>query len=133
MNRSWKIQFSGDITGGGICTWFGGNDDPQDDGSTASGLNTKNNPTIRGCALPIPTCAATEGSPLPLLPYIKTMVQITADNGKQVTVPLIDVGPALDTNHAIDVTQQTFRDLGGDLSAGLLSVQYRILTAGVFL
>ena len=128
MSRTWKIQFQGDITGGGIATWFGGNDDPQDDGSTASGVNTRDNPAIQGCALPIPTCAATAGSPLPILPYLKTMVEITADSGKKVTVPLIDVGPALSTNHAIDVTQQTFRDLGGDLSAGLLSVSYRILT-----
>lgn len=129
--RTWKIQFEGDITGSGICTWFGGSDDPQDNGDTASGLNTRDDPSIRGCALPIPTCEATKGSPLPILPYLETMVEISADNGKQVTVPLIDVGPALATNHAIDVTQQTFKDLGGNLSGGILSVSYRILTANL--
>lgn len=131
--RTWKCTYTGDIIGYGIATWFGGDDDPQDDGSTASGLSTKGNPTLQGCALPIPTCDATKGSPLPILPYLKTMVMITADNGKCVTVPLIDVGPALSTNHAIDVTQQTFKDLGGDLSGGILSVQYRILLAGMVL
>ena len=34
-------------------TWFGGDDDPEDNGQTASGVPTKGNPTLLGCALPL--------------------------------------------------------------------------------
>lgn len=130
--RTWKLNFDGDISISGIASWFGGDNDPDDDGQTASGVMTKGNPGVMGCALPIPTCAATAGSPLPKLPYLKTMVQITADNGKQITVPLIDCGPALDENRPLDLTVAAFEALGGNLTAGLLSVTFRIIGGAKF-
>lgn len=36
-----------------ICTCFGGSDDPQDNGDTASGLNTKSNPGFQGASVPM--------------------------------------------------------------------------------
>lgn len=148
---TWKPNAIGDILVGStdepvICTWFGGNDDPEDNGSTASGLSTKNNPDILGCALPIPTYKATEGSPLPKMPYLITMVEVwTRDYSipdpstgfaytmRTITVPLIDVGPALDTNHAIDLTVAAFQKLGGNLNNGKLKVAFRIIGAAQYL
>lgn len=36
-----------------ICTCFGGADDPQDNGDTASGVNTKSNPDLQGASVPM--------------------------------------------------------------------------------
>ena len=41
------------VVTGQIATWFGGANDPQDDGETASGVSTKANPDFFGCALPM--------------------------------------------------------------------------------
>lgn len=129
--RTWKLAFSGDIRITGIASCFGGPHDSGDDGETASGVdNTKYG--VLGCALPIPTCPATAGSPLPRLPYKTTMVEVTADNGRQITVPLIDVGPAMDENRPIDLTPATFVALGGDLEAGLMPVSIRIIGAATY-
>lgn len=148
---NWKAYVVGDIFVGStdnpvIATWFGGNNDPDDDGETASGINTKDNPDVMGCALPIPTCDTTKQSPLPILPYKDTLIEIwardysTPDNTtgfsytiRTITVPLIDVGPALDTNHAIDLTIAAFQKLGGDIAKGRLEVAYCIKGAAKYL
>jgi len=120
---------------GQIATWFGGDNDPQDDGSTASGINTKGNPTILGCALPVPDwgkCKATAGTPLPNIPW-KTPIIVTPYGGSSITVPLIDVGPAESTYHGIDLTQQAFLDAGGNLKDGRLSCDYVIPGGAKFL
>lgn len=93
-------------------TCFGGTDDPQDSGDTASGVSTKN-PATLGCALPRnytgphgPTRRALQGSPIPeKLPW-KTPVAFTdLKTGKTLTVPLIDLGPNLETTtNAGDLT-----------------------------
>ena len=115
--------------------------DKEDDGSTASGImNDGSNPQLLGCALPfyqsngvlVPSCY---GSPMPLLPFKTTLVQITQiivsptgnTFGEQVTVPVIDDGPALKENRPIDLTPFTFTSLGGDLKQGLLPVMFRII------
>lgn len=142
MNLPWKPWLVGDINVGTeqvpvIATWFGGDSDPQDDGQTSSGLVTKGHPTMVGCALPLPTVAATKGSPIPIVPYLKTFVRINclqADGTvKTVTVPLIDCGPALYTGHAIDLTVQTFKDLGGDLEKGVLHVWFSIIDGAKYI
>lgn len=116
-------------------TFFGGDSDPEDNGETASGLLTKGNPSIMGCALPMhgEGCSATEGSPLPKMPYRETMVRIWSHaTGLTVTVPVIDLGPAkaATTNpeqpHAIDLTIAAFQALGLHLSAGIALVDYRV-------
>lgn len=139
---NWKPSVTGNIFVGAqehpvLATWFGGDDDPMDDGQTASGLVTKGNPTMVGCALPMPTCPATHGSPLPVMPYLKTMVHVQTllPSGIVVSqiVPIIDLGPALDTGHAIDLTQQTFKDLHGDLNVGILKVWFTIIGAAQYI
>ena len=118
------------------CTFFGGDHDPQDDGTTASGVNTRNNPDVMGCALPViqtvkgkrylPTCE----SPIAITPHIpwKTQVQVTA-GGNIITVPLIDNGPNMQqcATHAIDLTEAAFIKLGGVTEVGRMTVSYRIL------
>ena len=93
-------------------TCFGGLDDPQDPGDTASGVNTKRNPTIAGVALPMnigPRSPHTQGSPIPKLPW-GTPVEVTI--GKFVSTPakgVIDIGPGKQASkpgdpHALDLT-----------------------------
>ena len=110
-------------------TWFGGKDDPLDSGSTASGINTKDNPDIMGCALPL-NYGPCVGSPLPKMPYKTTKVKVyNKSNGKIIVIPLIDLGPS-PPPHAyaqIDLTQAAFKALGGNLKTGELSVSYRVL------
>lgn len=132
MKPTWEISVSGDdIIGSGNATWFGGPSDSMDNGETASGVdNTKLG--VRGCALPIPTTSSTKDSPIPHLPYLTTLV-LVQHGAKAVVVPLIDVGPALSTNHPIDLTPSTFKDLGGDIKAGLLPVKFRILDGAKYL
>ena len=87
-------------------THFGGDNDPQDNGETASGILTKGNPTISGCALPMASVKPCAGSPIPRLPW-GTLV--TVSNGiRDLTVPLIDVGPAWKTRNTLDLTQWAF-------------------------
>jgi hypothetical protein len=132
--RTWKLIYAGDISCSGIASWFGGGNDPGDDGQTASGvLNDGSNPHLMGCALPLSwdgvNVGSCQGSPLPILPW-GTIVQVTA--GKTtITVPLIDVGPALDENRPIDLTVAAFLALGGVLASGLIPVTFVVKTTGL--
>ena len=112
-------------------SWFGGPDDSEDSGETASGVNTRHHPDILGCALPMAGFhhPATDGSPIPRLPWF-TPVQVTnTSSGKQIQVPLIDLGPSLGaaSHAAIDLTETAFVQLGGRPSAGIMPVTYAIL------
>ncbi len=124
---AWHAVIDGQdiLVRGALASWFGGPNDPEDDGQTASGVSTRANPGIMGCALPVPLTPKTMGSPLPKLPW-QTQVTVSTPGGLTLTVPLIDVGPALYTNHAIDLTTAAFIALGGHLNDGLISVDYRI-------
>jgi hypothetical protein len=108
-----------------VATWFGGANDPEDNGETASGISTIKRPNIQGCALPMNygPCA---GSPIPKLPW-GTKVEVT-HNGKIITVPVIDLGPARDTGHAIDLTVVAFEQFAAT-AVGKIMVDYRILGA----
>ena len=108
-------------------TWFGGANDPEDNGETASGISTKRRPDIQGCALPMNFghCA---GSPIPKLTW-GTPVEIThLESGKTITVPVIDLGPARSTGNALDLTVAAFKQFA-PLSDGKVVVDYRILGA----
>jgi len=108
-------------------TWFGGANDPQDDGKTASGVNTKRRPTIQGCALPM-NFGPCVGSPIPKLPW-GTKVEVThLETGKKLTVHVIDLGPSRSTGNAIDLTVAAFKQFA-PLSVGKIAVDYRILGA----
>jgi len=107
----WHAKIDGDdiVIIGARGTCFGGSNDPQDSGETASGILTKGNPNLKACALPLiytgkskAQLKALGGSPLPKVPW-KTMVRVTAGS-KSIEVPVIDLGPAKHTGNAIDLT-----------------------------
>jgi Lytic transglycolase len=103
-------------------TNFGGDNDPMDNGETASGINTKGNHTVLGCALPMlykGTEMSCAGSPIPKLPW-KTLVEVTI-SGRKITIPLIDVGPNIRTGNSIDLTLAAFKKFA-PLSKGVLQV-----------
>jgi hypothetical protein len=93
-------------------TCFGGSDDPQDSGETASGISTKKNPSLAACSLPMDgrqfsglrpaERAALDGSPIPRLPW-KTMVRVTCGS-ISFDAPVIDLGPGKRTGNALDLT-----------------------------
>ena len=116
------------VVRGVLATWFGGQHDPQDNGQTASGVDTKKNPDVAGCALPMHGfgLASTENSPIPKIPWF-TKIRVVNYLGQKIEVPLIDLGPARYTNHGIDLTPVAFQKLGGDLNTGIISVDYVIL------
>ncbi len=113
-------------------TWFGGDDDPEDKGFTKSGVLTKGNPTLLGCALPMSgyNNPHAEGSPLPKLPFLRTIVQVSCrETGRVVRVPLIDIGPSKHANSfaGIDLTQAAFTALGVSKSRGHVTVDFRVI------
>ncbi len=92
-------------------TCFGGSDDPQDSGETASGISTKKNPRIEAVALPmsmsgqhVPASVhdALDGSPIPKVPW-KTIVEVTCGD-KTHAFPVIDLGPHRRVGNALDLT-----------------------------
>ena len=104
-------------------TWFGGANDPEDNGETASGISTIKRPNIQGCALPM-NFGACVGSPIPKVPW-GTKVEVTHD-GKTITVPVIDLGPSRGTGNAIDLTVAAFEEFA-PRAKGKIIVDYRIL------
>ena len=147
----WTAVIEGDdiVVRGQHGTWFGGSDDPLDDGQTASGISTKSNPNYLGCALPIDFTAGIlgrlnlphnpcHGSPLPRLHW-GTNVEVTnRDNGMKGICKLIDIGPSAPpvATAAIDLTQAFFVSLGQPKSHGTINVDFRIIggakIAGLF-
>lgn len=117
-------------------TCFGGCDDPQDSGLTASGISTKRNPNLAAVALPMDgrmftgltraEHAALDGSPIPRIPF-KTIVEV-ACGGKTFLWPVIDLGPGRRTGNAIDLTLAAARLINPRASARNFEarVDYRI-------
>lgn len=133
---SFSVQVEGDdlVVYGTSATWFGGDADPLDNGETASGVLTRGNPKVMGCALPVlPFVRSTANSPLPRIPW-KTMVQVSVPGLPGITVPLIDNGPARSAGDGIDLTVAAFKALGGTLVDGVLhDVTYRVLGGAAYL
>jgi hypothetical protein len=102
----------------GKVTAFGGASDKTDSGETASGVSTKKNPDIIGCALPMRRDAskALKGSPIPRLPW-KTKVIFSAPTGQEVTASLIDEGPAKWTKNIGDLTVAAARQFDRNATA----------------
>jgi len=112
------------IVRGATATWFGGDNDPEDNGETASGISTRKRPEIEACALPM-DFGPCKGSPLPRLPW-GTPVEVThIATGEKIVVPVIDLDPARGTGHAIDLTPVAFKRFAA-LSEGRVKVDYRI-------
>lgn len=125
----WVAEIDGEdiVIRDATASWFGGDDDPQDNGETASGVLTKGHPELVGFSLPMdfgPKSPATEGAPLPRLPW---KIPVTVSLGAMsVTGPLIDLGPAKSAKHQVDLTQAAFKRFA-PLSQGLVhGVEVRI-------
>jgi hypothetical protein len=125
-------------------TWFGGDSDPEDDGETSSGVLTKGNPSLMGCALPLSGYGvrSLNGSPLPRMPFglhsngapnPSGCWADVAANGVTLSLPCIDLGPSLSTRHGIDLTVAAFKHLSGSLSRGVVDVSVRIKNAALHL
>jgi hypothetical protein len=114
----WTAQIDGAdiVVTNARATCWGGPDDPQDDGSTASGISTKANPDLQACSLPMnytgedaETRASLIGSPIPMMPW-KTMVRVTdPSRSMSVDVPVIDLGPGKTTGNSLDLTTAAAR------------------------
>lgn len=128
---------------GARVTCFGGADDPQDSGETASGLSTRRHPTFRGCALPMngrqfphmtaAEHAALDGSPIPRMPW-GTLVEF-ACGGITQEIPVIDIGPGLATGNAADLTVAAARvfDPRSTASSASFRCDIRIIDGAKFL
>ena len=108
-------------------TWFGGADDPEDNGETASGISTIKRPEIQGCAIPM-SFGPCKGSPIPRIPWGSKVEVTHLKSGKTITVPVIDLGPARGTGHALDLTPAAFKQFA-PLAEGKVVVDYRVLGA----
>lgn len=129
-------------------TCFGGDNDPQDSGQTASGIPTKGNPNLKACSLPMDArmfkdmerndpggYKALAGSPIPKVPW-KTMVRVSpvGQPALQLDVPVIDLGPGKRTGNALDLTIAAARHFKPSASATNfeLRVDVRILGGAQF-
>jgi len=122
-------------------TCFGGSGDKMDNGDTASGVSTKPPETL-GCALPrnyigssTAQLKALGGSPIPANLPFKTPVQFSA-NGKSITVPFIDVGPAKWTGNEGDLTIAAAKQFKPNATANnfeINGVEIRILGGAEYL
>lgn len=141
---NFRVEIDGDdlVVENATATWFGGNNDPHDNGLTASGIPTRNNPHVMGCALPVCWYSkSTADSPFitqrkirkPSIPW-RTKVSVESQKtGKIVEVALIDNGPAKSANDAIDLTVAAFQSLGFSLKQGVIKVSFRILGAAKYM
>jgi hypothetical protein len=121
-----------------VITCFGGANDPQDSGETASGYSTRRHPRALACSLPMDGLqyhglnarehAALDHSPIPRLPWGMTLkdgvwvsngeaceVWVTiGDATKHLTEGVIDLGPGRQASkpgepHALDLTESAAR------------------------
>jgi Transglycosylase/N-acetylmuramoyl-L-alanine amidase len=120
-----------------VATWFGGPNDPSDSGQTASGISTRQDPKLLGCALPMDGFRfhKTDGSPIPRLPW-GTEVRVTNKaSGQSASFPLIDLGPSryAASRAAIDLTEEAFKLIGGDPKIGVLKVDFTVPGAARYL
>ena len=122
-----------------VITCFGGDADPQDDGTTASGINTKGNPAIAAVSVAMDgrqfkglTAAehrALDGCPIPRLPY-HTLVEIeVGDKIIRPSAGIIDLGPGKQATtkpgepHGADLTIAAARQL--DITASAVDFEAR--------
>lgn len=120
-NWPFTVEVDGDdlVVHDVVITCFGGDDDPQDDGETASGVNTKTHPDIEGVSVAMDgrqfshlsqaEHRALDGSPIPRMPFF-TPVEVTI-NGTTIQAEkgIIDLGPGLEASkpgepHGLDLT-----------------------------
>lgn len=140
----WTAQIDGDdvVVLNARATCFGGSDDPQDSGETASGISTKDNPDLAAVSLPMDgrqfhglspeEHAALDGSPIPRVPW-KTLVRVTS-NGITHDLPVIDLGPGKRTKNALDLSIASARLFNPRASATNFEMicDYRVIGGAKF-
>lgn len=131
-------------------TCFGGSNDPDDSGETASGISTRTNPNLAAVALPMDgrsfrgmTSAehrALDGSPIPRLgewPKNALSTRVVLTKGSIVIeVPVIDLGPGKRTATPVDLTIAAARKFNPTATASNFSTvldSVRIIGAREFL
>jgi len=136
----WNAYIDGDdiIVVNARATCFGGGNDPQDNGETASGLSTKMNPSFVGCALPMiytgtgkAFLAALGGSPIPRIPWRSQVIITETATAKSIITKVIDLGPGKRTGNAIDLTVAAAKLFNPHATSSSfeLACHYRILDA----
>lgn len=144
-----EVKVDGDdLVCTGIATAFGGAFDPMDDGNTASGINTKRNPLVMGCALPMDGYGVKSlvGSPFPKMEFglhphftpnpAGAHVVLELDGGRVIgPIPVIDLGPSGGTGHAIDLTVAVARMLDPHATASNFErrITFRVLGGAKYL
>ena len=140
----WSAHVDGDdiIVPNARATCFGGGNDPQDDGQTASGVSTKLNPNLAACSLPMiytgrdpKLIKALGGSPIPRVPW-RTLVEVTeVATGRKFAFPVIDIGPGKRTGNALDLTIAAARKFKSAATADCFALvcNYRIIGGAKFL
>jgi len=144
-NATMKPYVDGqDIVARGVVgTRFGGSDDAMDGGVTASGFELAKHPDKLCASLPMRVVRvrngvsyefpATAGSPLPKFLW-GTMVRVMSRKTQKVVVaPLLDLGPAIGTNNAIDMSNALVTALGLSLGDGEYLVDFRVLGGASYL
>ncbi len=140
------------VVHGAHATTFGGSADISDDGNTASGYSTRWHPDVKGCSLALggyahsaKDVAALGGTPLPHLPFgldsngndraagAHVEVWDPQNPGTRFTYPVIDLGPAKRTKHALDLTVAAARDFLPRATANDFSMvlDYRIINGAL--
>lgn len=121
-------------------TCFGGANDPQDSGETASGISTKSIETL-GVALPrcytgsnVALIKALGGSPIPAQIPFQTVVEVTRGDRVE-RFPFIDLGPAKKTDNAIDLTVASARKFNPNATATNFQMicSYRIINGAHYI
>jgi hypothetical protein len=113
-------------------TFFGGPTDHSSNGTTASGININENPQLRGCALPLPRSNLVPGTPFPNLPFQTNVRVKNHATQTELTIPLIDVGPAASTGKGLDLTEAAFNGLGAASSLGVIDVDFTVVGGARF-
>jgi hypothetical protein len=151
---TWDAQLVGNdiVVQGAKATAFGGENDKTDSGKTASGFPTRGHPDLMGCALPLAGYAKTaaertalDGTPLPHMPFGLTptggdnpngahVEVIDPTTGERTTLPVIDLGPAKDTGHALDLTVAAARLFKSNATANnfAMKLNYRVIDGAKF-
>jgi hypothetical protein len=151
----WTAQVVGEdiVVQGAKTTAFGGDNDSADNGQTASGYPTKGNPMLMGCALPLDGYAKTkrekaalDGTPLPHMPFGITkdgrdnpdgahVEVMDPKTGRQIILPVIDLGPAKHTGHPLDLTEAAARFFKSNATANNFSMvlNYRLIKGALAL
>lgn len=138
-----------DLIATGIATCWGGPTDPDDDGTTACGFSTKNNPDFKGVSIAMAATSvrALMGSPIPHMPFgiihrggawvdnpegARVIVTVnTVDHGPW---PVIDEGPGFNPpdfkRRVVDITTIAALDIEPSATANNFEVPCSIRIIG---